>query len=123
MGKKSTEKTAGRKAYEAAKKAVSEAKTDAQKATAAEQLEKAKAALRVESGGKFKELAGKRVSKALNAIGGVGKLANARAYLFTTEQIDKIEKAMVDEVALCIKRYRSALGGKGKETGEAGFSL
>lgn len=122
MAKKATEKSAGRKAMEAGKKLLADAKTEQQTKAANAAIDAAKATLKIENAAKFKELASKRVSKALSSIAGVGKLANPRAYSFDADIVAKIEKALTDEVAACVKRYKSALTGA-PAAAASGFSL
>lgn len=45
---------------------------------------------------KFKELAGKRVSKALGAIRQVERLANRNSYVYTPDQVSRILTALVN---------------------------
>lgn len=103
----------GAKAMAAAKKAMAEAKTDAAKAAAQKQIDAATALKKTEGVAKFKELASKRLTKALDAIAGLGKLANPRAYGFDADQVAKIKKHLTDEVSACVSRYERALTGGG----------
>lgn len=113
----------GAKAMAAAKKAMSEAKTDAQKAAAQKQIEAATALKKTEGVAKFKELASKRLTKALDSIAGLGKLANPRAYGFDADQVAKIKKHLSDEVNACVTRYERALTGGGAASDKARVSL
>jgi hypothetical protein len=117
-----SEKTAGQKAMDAARKAVADAKTDAQKTAAAEKVTAAKGLLRQESAATFKRLATARVSKAIAAIRNIGKLANARAYAFDKDQCSKIETALKTETDAALKRFAAALAAPGTTT-ETGFTL
>ena len=78
--------------------------------------------LRAEKAAKFKELAGARVNAAIKSIGAIGKLANARAYVFDKEQVEKIVAALTAEVERVTSFYNNALEGKSvAKTGD--FSL
>lgn len=50
---------------------------------------------------KFIELANKRVNKAINAVRLVGNLSNKSNYDYTTEDINKIFKALNTEIDKC----------------------
>lgn len=69
-----------------------------------------------EKSAKFKELAEKRVTRALKAISGVSKLAGSR-YKYTEGQIEKIEEAFKG----ALQHMHNAFAGK--KTGGQGFTL
>lgn len=54
---------------------------------------------------KFKELAGKRVSKALDAIALIKGLSNTTNYTYTQEQTQKIGEALRAEVLSVMERF------------------
>ncbi|QQP89825.1 hypothetical protein IGS68_00655 [Skermanella sp. TT6] len=68
---------------------------------------------------KFKELASKRVTRALKDIQLIGNLANRSNYDYTDDDVNKIFRALQDEMNACRKRFE--LAGKGRE--EKVFSL
>lgn len=107
----------------AAKKLMAEAKTDVQKAAAQKAIDVAAATKKAEGTAKFKELASKRLTKALDSIAGLGKLANPRAYGFDADQVGKIKKHLNDEVAACVSRYERALSGGGATAEKARIAL
>jgi hypothetical protein len=57
---------------------------------------------------KFVRLAGKRVSNAMKAIQLVGNLANKSNYDYTEEDVQKIFKALSQELGACRKRFELA---------------
>lgn len=56
---------------------------------------------------KFKDLAEKRVNKALDAIRLVGNLSNRQTYAFDDAQVRKIVKALRDAVSEVESRFSS----------------
>lgn len=77
------------------------------------------AALRDTDRQKFVDLAGKRVSRALNDIRLIGNLSNRSNYDYTDDDVSKIVRALTDEVAACRKRFELA----SKKQGKARFEL
>jgi hypothetical protein len=63
---------------------------------------------------KFKTLANKRVSKALQTIQLIGNLSNRSNYDYTQEDVTKIVKALTDEVSACRKKFEMALNKQSK---------
>lgn len=57
---------------------------------------------------KFVRLASRRVSNAMKAIQLVGNLANRSNYDYTEEDVQKILKALSDELSACRKRFELA---------------
>lgn len=57
---------------------------------------------------KFVRLASKRVSNAMKAIHLIGNLANKSNYDYTEEDVQKIFKALSDELGACRKRFELA---------------
>lgn len=76
-------------------------------------------AMREADRSKFVELAGKRVTKALNHIRLIGNLSNRSNYDYTDEDVAKIFRALTDEVSACRKRFEIAA----KRPGKARFEL
>lgn len=64
-----------------------------------------KAAKEAAKADRFKELAGKRVSKALDAIALIKGLSNTTNYSYTPEQVQKIGEALRAEVLLVMERF------------------
>ena len=64
-----------------------------------------KAAKEAEKQAKFRELAGKRVSKALDAIALIKGLANTANYSYTEEQTAKIGEALKAEVVSVMEKF------------------
>lgn len=58
---------------------------------------------------KFVRLANRRVSKALKAIQLIGNLSNKSNYDYTEEDVQKILKALQEELAACRKRFELGL--------------
>ncbi len=75
--------------------------------------------MRQEDQDKFVRLANKRVSNALKAIQLVGNLSNKSNYDYTDEGVNKILKAIQDELNACKKRFEMAT----KSSGNIQFSL
>ena len=73
--------------------------------------------MRTEDRDKFARLATKRVSKALKAIQLIGNLSNKSNYDYTAEDVQKIFKALHDEVSLSRKKFELAqrVNGAGSE--------
>lgn len=69
------------------------------------QTPEAKAAKEAAKADKFKELAGKRVSKALDAIALIKALANTANYTYTPEQAEKIGEALKAEVVGVMEKF------------------
>ncbi len=61
---------------------------------------------------KFKELASKRVNRAIKDIALIGNLSNKSNYDYTEDDINKIFKAIQDEVNACRKRFEMANKGR-----------
>jgi hypothetical protein len=68
---------------------------------------------------KFVELAGKRVSRGLHAIRLIGNLSNRSNYDYTDEDVQKIIRALQDELNACKKRFDLA----SKKSNKALFTL
>lgn len=64
--------------------------------------------MREDDRAKFVRLASKRVSNAMKAIQLVGNLANKSNYDYTEEDVQKIFKALSDELGACRKRFELA---------------
>lgn len=77
-------------------------------------------ALREADRSKFVELAGKRVTKALNDIRLIGNLSNRSNYDYTEEDVAKIFRALTDEVSACRKKFELASKKPGKPRFELG---
>jgi len=77
------------------------------------------AALREADRSKFVDLAGKRVTKALNDIRLIGNLSNRSNYDYTDEDVAKIFRALNEEVSACRKRFEIA----SKKPGKPRFKL
>lgn len=75
--------------------------------------------MRDEDRKKFAALAGKRVSAALNSIRLIGNLANRSNYDYADEDVQKIFKALQDEISSCKKRFELA----SKKPGKVFFTL
>jgi len=76
--------------------------------------------MRAEDRGKFVKLATKRVSKALKAIQLIGNLSNKSNYDYTDDDVQKIFKALHDELNASKKKFELAQ----KRNGAAvGFTL
>ncbi len=73
--------------------------------TATAQTAEQKAAKEAAKAEKFKELAGKRVSKALDAIALIKGLANTQNYSYTQEQTQKLGEALRAEVLSVMERF------------------
>jgi len=54
----------------------------------------------------FRRLANKRVSVVLDKLRIVGNLSNRSIYEFTDEQVDAIERAVQDELAMIMRQFR-----------------
>lgn len=68
---------------------------------------------------KFVRLASKRVSRALNSIRLIGNLSNRSNYDYTDEDVQKMLKALQEELNACRKRFELAT----KKSGKAVFAL
>jgi len=64
--------------------------------------------MRDEDRAKFVRLATKRVSNALKAIQLIGNLANKSNYDYTEEDVQKILKALSEELSACRKKFELA---------------
>lgn len=64
--------------------------------------------MRDEDRAKFVRLANKRVSNALKAIQLIGNLANKSNYDYTDEDVQKIFRALSDELGACRKKFELA---------------
>jgi len=64
---------------------------------------------------KFKDLAIKRVNSALKAIGLIGNLSNRSNYDYTDEDVEKIFRALADEIKECRQRFEFAKKTKDRE--------
>ncbi len=84
--------------------------------------EQKKAARLAEKQAKFKELAVKRVEKALAAIAMIGGLSARGNYDYTAEQVEKIGGALQAELDKLGARFSAALAGQ-ETKAETGFSL
>ena len=60
---------------------------------------------------RFKRLAESRVNKAMKRIKLVGNLSNKNNYTYTEEQVDKIFKALKEELRVARRRFRDASRG------------
>ena len=69
---------------------------------------------------KFVNLATKRVSNALKAIQLIGNLSNRSNYDYTDEDVQKILKALQNELVACRKRFEAA---HNRRAGGALFTL
>lgn len=58
--------------------------------------------------GKFVDLANSRVNKAIKAIHLIGNLSNRSNYDYTEEDVNKIFRALNDELAACKRRFELA---------------
>lgn len=58
--------------------------------------------------GKFVKLAEARVGKALKAIQLIGNLSNRSNYDFTDDDVNRIFKALNDEISACRRRFEFA---------------
>ena len=65
---------------------------------------------------KFVKLASMRVSKALKDIQLIGNLSNRSNYDYTDEDVNKIFKAIQEEISTCKRRFESARKKEGKTT-------
>ena len=65
--------------------------------------------MREEDRSKFVDLANKRVSKALRDIQLIGNLSNRSNYSYSETDVEKIFKALNQEVRACRKRFDMAL--------------
>jgi hypothetical protein len=63
---------------------------------------------------KFVRLASNRVTRAINAIRIIGNLSNRSNYSYTDADIDKIFKALTDEVKACRQRFTADTSGTTK---------
>jgi len=54
---------------------------------------------------KFKELAVKRVNNALKSISLIGNLSNRSNYDYTDQDVEKVFKALEDEIKDCRQRF------------------
>ena len=61
--------------------------------------------VRMNDRAKFVRLAEARVSKSLKAIQLVGNLSNRSNYDYTDEDVERIFKALAQEIAACRKRF------------------
>lgn len=68
---------------------------------------------------KFVRLATKRVSTALKAIQLIGNLSNRSNYDYTEEDVQKILKALQEELGACRKKFELAV----KRQGGTRFTL
>jgi hypothetical protein len=68
---------------------------------------------------KFVQLAEARVNKTLKDIQLIGNLSNRSNYDYTDEDVERIFKALTNEISACKKRFELS---KRKSTG-AGFKL
>ena len=75
--------------------------------------------MRQEDREKFVRLANKRVSNTLKAIQLVGNLSNKSNYDYTDEDVNKMLKAIQDELNACKKRFEMA----SKSSSNIQFSL
>lgn len=57
---------------------------------------------------KFVQLANSRVNKAIKAIQLIGNLSNRSNYDYTEEDVNKIFRALSDEMASCKRRFELA---------------
>jgi len=73
--------------------------------TATPQTAEQKAAKEAAKQEKFKDLAGKRVSRALDAIALIKGLSNTANYSYTSEQVQKIGEALRAEVLSVMERF------------------
>lgn len=64
--------------------------------------------MRQEDREKFVRLATKRVSKALKAIQLIGNLSNKSNYDYTDEDVQKIFRALQEELSACRKKFELA---------------
>jgi len=64
--------------------------------------------VRQEDREKFVRLATKRVSKALKAIQLIGNLSNKSNYDYTDEDVQKIFRALQEELSACRKKFELA---------------
>ena len=69
---------------------------------------------------KFVNLANKRVSKALKGIQLIGNLSNRSNYDYREDDVEKIIRALQDEISACRKRFDLALK---KRNGRTLFAL
>lgn len=69
--------------------------------------------MRQEDREKFVRLANKRVSNALKAIQLIGNLSNKSNYDYTEEDVQKILRALQEELAACRKKFELALKRQG----------
>lgn len=65
-------------------------------------------AMRQEDREKFVRLATKRVSNALKAIQLIGNLSNRSNYDYTEDDVQKIFRALQDELGACRKKFELA---------------
>ena len=68
---------------------------------------------------KFVQLAEARVNKTLKAIQLIGNLSNRSNYDYTDEDVEKIFKALNQEIGACRKRFELSK----RKNGGAGFKL
>lgn len=64
--------------------------------------------MRQEDREKFVRLANKRVSNALKSIQLIGNLSNRSNYDYTEEDVQKIFRALQDELGACRKKFELA---------------
>ncbi|MBI4517489.1 MAG: hypothetical protein HY699_16925 [Deltaproteobacteria bacterium] len=64
--------------------------------------------MRHEDRNKFVNLASKRVSRALKSLQLVGNLSNRSNYDYTPEDVEKIFRALQEELNACKKRFELA---------------
>lgn len=76
--------------------------------------------MRPEDRDKFVKLANRRVSNALKAIQLVGNLSNRSNYDYTEDDVQKIFKALQDELISCKKKFEIA---QKRQKGGIQFSL
>jgi hypothetical protein len=118
------ETIAARTAYEAAQKADETKSTEATKKNLLATKVVLTEALKVENRERFVRVAGGRVKKARVAIRNLSNVANPRTYIYTTDDVDKAEKALTDEVKSAIGKLRNALNkGSGTAKSEDDFSF
>ena len=61
---------------------------------------------------KFVRLANSRVNKAINAIRLIGNLSNRSNYSYTDADVDKLFRAIQEEMRICRQRFSSGLAGQ-----------
>ncbi len=71
-----------------------------------------------ERAAKFKELAEMRMTRALRAIEGIGKLASKTKYRYSEQQIAKLENAFKESLSACFAGFKA-----GNAPTASGFKL